>query len=404
MKTRYIGPKKSILVLSVGMLICWAAAGNAFEQWNAKTSARVNLRIKPSSNGVILSIVPKGHKVRIMEEDGPWYKVDVEGKVHGKGWVYAEYLEKITRNKEKTASALENMRSETAPGAPRKGTQTAEPPTAIRAETEKVEPLRTTLQGKTSIAVADEQSSARIELPETKIETGTLSMAEIPPAAEPAHIAPIQAPPEVPASNENARPLNASLPVKASMAGVKEQPSVRDKFGGPKNESNAVTQAENSRAVEPVQIPSAQSRYTGFKQDTLGISGKYFSGVIEPQTAAPYQKGLPDDKKEPGGVGPENPPPVREQAETDVHPGAASLETSAVPQERKRPINRRESMGPVRIALKLLSVGLSCLVILLLYMENKPATQRYDILRRIQHRIAPREHRQPDPVPPASSL
>ena len=112
MKIRYIGRKKSILVLAVGIIICWALAGNASEQWDAKASARVNLRRNPSSNALILSIVPKAHKLRIMEKKGLWYKVDVEGEIHGKGWVYAEYVEDILPKALETESASETLRDE----------------------------------------------------------------------------------------------------------------------------------------------------------------------------------------------------------------------------------------------------------------------------------------------------
>ena len=72
MTIRYIGPKKSILVLAVIIIIIWVVAGNAAEKWDAKASARVNLRKNPSSKSIILSIVPKAHKLRIMEKKGAW--------------------------------------------------------------------------------------------------------------------------------------------------------------------------------------------------------------------------------------------------------------------------------------------------------------------------------------------
>ena len=379
MKIKYMPIIKFILVLVICILVCWADAGSASEQWDARTSARVNLRRHPGPNGVILSIVPKGYKIRIMEEDGPWYKVDVEGKIHGKGWVYAEYVEKIIRKTVKTGSTLENVRSETASGAKRKeGTQTAEPPTAaVSTKTERVRPLGASLPGNTSIAVANEQSSARIELRKTGIETGDLSKAEISSADDSAYIAPSQAPLEVQRAEKKAKPINAARPVKFSMAGMKEQQSMRDELRDAKNESNALSQAVIPMAGEPVHKPSAQSPHPGFKQDALGISKKYFSGVIEPKDAAPYQKGLPGEKKKDGGAVRETPFPVSDQAVPDVRAVAASLEKSALPLESKRPITRPESMGPVKVILKLLSIVLSCLVILLLYMENKTVTQPY---------------------------
>lgn len=273
MKIRYIGPPKSILVLAVGIIICWAVAGNASEQWDAKASARVNLRRNPNSNAVILSIVPKAHKLRIMEKKGLWCKVDVEGEIHGKGWVYAEYLEEILPKALKTESSSQTVKVEIASGEQKQGVHPAEPPPNARTEGEEVKPLR------------------------------ALSKVEIP------------------------------------MAG------------------------------EPVHVPPAQPLYSGFKQDTLGISVKYSSGVIEQGDSSTYQKSLPGEKKKHGGALQGTPPAVSEQSVSDVRAVASSVIRSAVSHERKGLINKRESIGPVAIALKLLSIMLSCLVILLLYKK-----------------------------------
>ena len=339
MKNRYIGPKKSLLVLAVGIIICWAVAGNASEQWDAKASARVNLRRNPSLNAVILSIVPKAHKLRIMEKKGLWCKVDVEGEIHGKGWVYAEYLEEILPKALKTESSSQTVRVEIASGEQKQGIHPAEPPPNARTEGEEVKPLR------------------------------ALSKVEIPMAGEPAHIAPSQVPPEVRTEDDKAKPLNASLPVKVSMAGLNEQVSVRNKLRDAKNESNALSKVEIPMAGEPVHVPPAQPPYSGFKQDALGISGKYSSRVIEQGDSSTYQKSLPGEKKKHGGALQGTPPAVSEQSVSDAHAVVSSVIRSAVSHERKGLINKRESMGPVANALKLLSIVLSCLVILLLYKK-----------------------------------
>ncbi len=339
MKIRYIGPKKSKLVLAVGIIICWAVAGNASEQWDAKASARVNLRRNPSSNAVILSIVPKAHELRIMEKKGLWCKVDVEGEIHGKGWVYAEYLEEILPKALGTEFSSQTVRVEIASGELKQGIHPAEPPPNARTEGEEVKPLR------------------------------ALSKVEIPMTGEPTHIAPSQVPPEVRTEDEKAKPLNVSLPVKVSMDGLNEQVSVRNKLRDAKNESNALSKVEIPMAGEPVHVPPAQPPYSGFKQDALGISGKYSSGVIEQGDSSTYQKSLPGEKKKHGGALQGTPLAVSEQSVSDARAVASSVIRSAVSHERKELINKRESMGPVAIALKLLSIVLSCLVILLLYKK-----------------------------------
>lgn len=273
MKIRIIGPQKSILILAVGIVICWAVAGNASEQWDAKASVRVNLRRNPSSNAVILGIIPKAHKLRIMEKKGVWCKVDVEGEIHGRGWVYAEYIEEILPKALKTESSSQTVRVEIASGEQKQGIHPSEPPTNARTEGAEVKPLK------------------------------ALSKVEIP------------------------------------MAG------------------------------EPVHVPPAQPPYPGFRQDGLGISGKYFSGEIEQGDSSTYQKSLPGEKKKHSGALQGTPLAVSEQSLSDVRAVASSVIISAVSHERKGLINKRESMGPVSIALKLLSIVLSCLVILLLYKE-----------------------------------
>ena len=303
MQIRYIGPQKSILVLTVGIIICWAVAGNAYEQWDAKASVRVNLRRNPSSNAVILSIVPKAHKVRIMEKKGLWCKVDVKGEIHGKGWVYAEYLVEILPKALETESSSQTVRVEIAPGEQKQGIRPAESPPNAQTEGEEVKTLRAPLPGKTAISGVKEQSSARNELRETK------------------------------------------------------------------NESSALSQVEIPMASEPVHVPPAHLPYSGFKQDALGISGKYSSRVIEQGDSSTYQKSLPGEKKKHGGALQGTPPAVSEQSVSDAHAVVSSVIRSAVSHERKGLINKRESIGPVAIALKLLSIVLSGLVILLLYKK-----------------------------------
>ena len=52
--------------------------------------------------------------------------------------------------------------------------------------------------------------------------------------------------------------------------------------------------------------------------------------------------------------------------------------------ERKGPIYNQKSIGLVELTLKLMSIALSCLVILFLHRANKIATHRYDVLSQSQ--------------------
>jgi len=391
MKIRYIGPKKSILGLVAGISICWAVAGNASEQWDARATARVNLRTNPNSNAVILSIVPKGHRVQIMEKKGLWCKVDVEGDIHGKGWVYAEYLEEILPRSPATGSVAQTMKIEIASGEPKQEIHPGEPPPEARTDGEVLKPLRSPLPGKTSIAGKNDRLSAPNEQRETKIDTGVQSKAEIFNPGESAHIAAIQALPEAQTEVEETKPLNNSLFGNVSKTGAQQHVSVRNELRDSKNESMALSQVAPPVALEPAHMSSAQPAFADLKQDALEISEKSSSGLFEQGNASLHQKSLPGGEKKRDKAVQEPPSLVREKAVTDARAVAVSIERPAVSHETKGLINRRESMGPVEITLKLLAIALSCLVILFLHRANKIATNHYDALMQFQHSLDARQ-------------
>jgi hypothetical protein len=339
MKISYTDPKKFILVLAVSIIIVWVVTGNASEKWDAKASVRVNLRRYPNPNSVILSIVPKTHKLRIMEKKGAWWKVDVEGKIHGKGWVYAEYIEEILPAVLKTESSSQTVRVEIASREQKQGIHPSELPANARTKGAEVKPFT------------------------------NLSKMEIPMIGEPAHIAPSQVTTEVRTVDEKTKPLKTILPVKVSMVSLNKQVSARNKLQDAKNESNVLSKVEIPTAGETGHVPPFQPLYSDFKQEALGISGKYFSGVIEQGDSSTYQKSLNGENKKHGGALQGTPHAVNEQSVSDVRILASSAIRSVVSHERKGLINKRELMGPVVIALKFLSIMLSCLVILLLYKK-----------------------------------
>jgi len=393
MKIRYIGPKKSILGLAVGILLSWAVAGNASEQWDARATARVNLRTNPNSNAVILSIVPQGHRVQIMEKQGLWCKVDVEGDIHGKGWVYAEYLEEILPKAPTTGSAAQTVRIEIRSGEQKQGIHPAKPPAKARMEGEAVKPLRASLPGTNSIASINAPSSARNEQRETKIDTGAQSKVENFEPGELGHIAAIQALPESQTQIEETKPLNTSLSGNLSMAGAQQQVSARNQLRDTKNESIALSPADPPIAREPAHMPPVQHSIADLKQDVLGISEESSSGVIEQGNADLHEKGLPGGEKKQDGAVQETSFLVKEKAVTDVSAVAAHIERPVVSRDTIERINGRQPMGPVEITLKLLAIALSCLVILFLYRANKIASNHYDALMQFQHSLEAQQPR-----------
>ncbi len=138
-------------------------------------------------------------------------------------------------------------------------------------------------------------------------------------------------------------------------------------------------------------MSSAQPAFADLKQDALEISEKSSSGLFEQGNASLHQKGLPGGEKKRDKAVQEPPSLVREKAVTDARAVAVSIERPAVSHETKGLINRRESMGPVEITLKLLAIALSCLVILFLHRANKIATNHYDALMQFQHSLDARQ-------------
>ena len=312
MKIINLGPRKFIFALAPVIVLCWTVAGDASEQLEAIASASVNLRKKPSLSGEILSIVSKGHKVRILQNKGLWCQVDVDGVVNGRGWVYAGYLERALSKTPETVSSSQTAR----------------------------------------VPIASAQQKR-----------------EIPMAQAPAHNGSSQVPLEVRLEESLAKSLNVTVPVKIYRADVSERGSMRNQLRETKNESNAPARVEISGAAEPVPKPPIQPPHSGFKQGAPGAGRKYFSKEIEQGDSAAFHKRLPGEKKKHGNQG--TPSVVSEQSVSDSPAVASSVSVirSAGFHETQGLINKRESIGAVTLALKLLSIVMSCFVILLLYKK-----------------------------------
>jgi len=378
MKTRNIDPQKSIFVLFVGIFICWAAAGNAFGQWGAKATARVNLRKSPGSTGVILSIIPQGHKVRIMEKKGLWCKVEVEGEIHGRGWVYGKYLEEILPEVPQTDSAVPTARVEIAAGEQRQEIHPAEPALQARTEGKKEDLLTTPTPGRVSRVDATVQSSARPGFQDMNNETSALSQTEISAAKEPAQFTPPQAPSRDRTQAEKQKPLHTPPPEKTSRAGVTVQPSIRNEFGAGKEKSIAGSKGDAPTAGKSAHILSIQPPQSGIKRDASVAIEKSSSEVPIQEDILPHFKKLPGKKKEPTTAGQRKLLGAKERA-ASISPAAEEnvRPRQAVSHERKGPKYKQKSIGLGELTLKLLSIALSCFVILFLHRANKSATNRY---------------------------
>ena len=374
---------KSILALVVCILLGWAAVGHTLEQWDARTTARVNLRTDPGSAGVILSIVPQGHRVRIMGTKGPWCKVDVEGTIHGKGWVYAEYLEGILPKALEAESSLQTMGTDDAPEVQMQEMPPAEQPPVVGTAEDKATPLKTPLPEKIAIASVPETPTARKEPWDSKIKTHTQPKADILETGGSAHRAPLPAQPGA----------QTEVSDKASEH-VEPQPgSPQNKLQEAKEGPRALSQVDPLKTREPIQVRPAQPAFPDPKGDTPEWHVNSSTGVIEPARVALPLNYLPGVDEKQIEAAQEALFPARAKAVTGAYATVASSEKSAVPFERTRPrpITQQVSMGPVELSLKLLSLGLTCLVILLLHRSNKIATGRYDALLHLQRILDSRQ-------------
>ncbi len=369
MKIRKNGFHMFIFVLAMSVLISWAAAAKTSEKWDATATARVNLRRNPGPNGVILSIVPQGHKVRIIEKKGLWCKVDVEGDIHGKGWVYAEFLAELLPKALEPVPASETLVVENTSGGQTQVIHPAKSPPKVRTADNKANLLNAAPPAMASQGDATNQLSMRNEFRSDKDKAITDLKQDFAMAGEPAPIAPFQGQPEVLAEDEEAKPQKESFPLKISTADAKEQPPVRDEFQHASKELKALSPLAPPLPEEPVHLLATEPPYSGFTQDALGTVKESSLGKIKRRNTAIHHKNLPAGEMKHTGAIAETPFAFKEKAGTYISAVAASV--------RKKSAIRPEIIRPVKLAIKSLSIVLSCLVILLLHRENKTVTKRY---------------------------
>jgi hypothetical protein len=283
------------------MAICWALAGNALDQWDAKTSARVNLRRGPDLHGEILRILPQGHSVQILEQQDLWCRVAVEGEFDFQGWVYAEYLEKMAPDALNTEPLAQAVKVEAAPGESIPGTQ------------------------------------------------------------------PIEAPPESGIQPEPIQPQRAPVPEQTLTSGFSVQSPVQAELQKAENESNAQQLFEFLLAVEPVHVNPDPSPDTELKPDAPKVNANDSPAPPKPAVATPFQKRIPGADKQDVGAKRETVPTVSRQPLPGAHGMAFAALRSSDFQEAKAPESGRRLIGPIEIALKLLSILLYGLVALMLY-------------------------------------
>ena len=387
MRINYIGSPNILLVFAIWMLLCWVFGASAAEKWDVRTTPRVNLRRNPSSNGVILSIVPKGHRVRIMEKQGLWSKIDVEGDIHGKGWVYAEYLEEILSKVLETETNLKAAAVEMPSGKPIKGIHPSNPPPSVQTPDEKQTSLYTTLPEKASRNSVIQPPSMYEEIPAGGDKSGGLLRLKIPMAGEPLKTAPAQASPEIRTEDEKEKPIGTIKSEKVPRAVSKQHLSTQNELQDMQSKSNALTTMENPIVGKAIHVTPLQPPQAGINSHPPGEIKAASAGIPNQDDSIARLTDVPVEKKEPVTAGQSIPLELKERAV----PNRPAVEESAVQRmaatnKSKGPTANQESMALVGLVLKLTSIILTGLVVLFLHRANKIAASHYETLMQFQNR------------------
>jgi len=207
-------------------------------------------------------------------------------------------------------------------------------------------------------------------------------------------VPPAESPSKARAKGEKQNLSKTHRSEKVSRVGVTEQSSNLNEFRDGKDKTLAVLEEDVPMAEKPAHIPAAQPPQSGINGHAPGVVQKATSGVATQNDTAPHFKNLADRKKEPHTAGQRKPLGIEARI-MSISSGIEEniIQRQAVSHESKGPIYKQKTIGLVELTLKLLSIALSCLVILFLYRTNKIASNRYHALKQIQHRLDTRQRR-----------
>ena len=104
---------KIFVFVILPMGLCWPKAGDAFEPWDGKAVTVLNVRKSPGLDSQAIGWLDKGQRITIKEEQKLWYKIifEIEGKRYREGWVFRRYIQRVSPEKMAISSALEKVRA-----------------------------------------------------------------------------------------------------------------------------------------------------------------------------------------------------------------------------------------------------------------------------------------------------
>ena len=377
---------KSILILAVCTVIGWTCIGVTAEQWDARATTRVNLRTSPGSSGVILSIVPEGQRVRILEIKGPWCRVDVEGELHGKGWIYGEYLEGFAPNGIEAEPLLQPESDE---DIARDSLQTLNPvaessdaPTkGIDLQTADVRTVAKVFDSsqKEQISIQNEQQKLKvINHPQPSVESsGTEASVQLSSISEQ---------PKLTTKDENIKPETVSFSGSVQAPSPQQPVLMQNDVQEPQTVPILPSKQDSPKIIEPALPDDAD-----LKPSASGEHPKSTSSSIDQIKAVSHPKKLPTAEKKQIATTANTPVTTGAKVEMATHADAPSLGLTASPFRRTKPVNQHVTMGLFEMVLKVLSLVLACFVILLLHRSNKIATDRYESLMYVRGLLEKRQ-------------
>jgi uncharacterized protein YraI len=388
MRIRYIGIRIVKPVVALGLFLCWVSGAIAADKWDTETTARVNLRKLPSPNGIILSIVPKGHKVKILEKKGLWRKVDVEGDIHGKGWVYADYLEKISTKLLFAETNSQTATVELVAEEPIVGTAPADTSANIRTQDDMLKPSDSPPTENTDRVEAKVRSLQKNETPSSADESVNPLEAKKPVIDESLQSILSDASPQLRMTDEKEKTLTGTKSHNVLVTGQKQHATTREELQAVQNESDALKRMQISNYGKPIHRDPLQSPPSGISSQTGEVVEKDFSAVSPEEPSFPRVKDIAGQKKQ--SATPEEQGSLRiNKRTTTSRPGIeeTAKHRIAVSLDEKRTTSGRKSMGLIELALKLTAIVLTGLVVVFLHRANKIASIQYNALVQSQHSL-----------------
>ena len=346
------------VILFTGM--CWTEAGDAFEPWEGKAITVLNVRRSPGVDSQSIGLLNKGQTVTINDKKKKWYKIvfKVEGKRY-RGWVHGIYIKGLSSEKVEISSALAKVRA--------------------------------------GIAVEELQEMIPLDASEGEDHLPNGIEKELDKASTPAatHVVKEQArmaPQEGLLSGK--KDVRDPLPEKAIAVREQARAASRTKPPAPKEDLSTFPAPATTLMVREQARAAPRTKPPAPKEDLSTSYAPATTLMVREQTRAASRTKSPAPKME---VSTSSPPPaitpvVSKRVDTLTRTIVPVVQKSLKQEppashDRKGLIDTQELKELAKLALRLLSVVLSCLAILFSYKAIKLAKISYNTAMQLQRNL-----------------